>query len=50
LKLLVVILAVGLIVAIILSWIYDIHPEGGIAKTEPAHKFKEEDIPKSIKE
>ncbi len=27
LKLVVVILAVGLIVAIILSWIYDIHPE-----------------------
>ena len=30
LKLVVVILTVGLIVSIILSWIYDIHPEGGI--------------------
>ena len=43
LKLVVVILAVGLIVAIILSWIYDIHPEGGIVKTQPAHELKEAD-------
>jgi TolB-like protein/Tfp pilus assembly protein PilF len=42
-----VILIVGFIIAIILSWIYDIHPEGGIVKTEPAHKAKEEDVPKS---
>jgi len=47
LKLVVVLLSIGLIVSIILSWIYDIHPEGGIIKTEPAHKFKEEDLPKS---
>ena len=33
---------VGFIKAVILSWIYDIHPEGGIVKTEPAHKIKEE--------
>jgi len=42
-----VILIVGFIIAIILSWIYDIHPEGGIVKTEPAHKAKIEEIPKS---
>jgi len=46
LKLVVVILVVGLIVAIILSWIYDIHPEGGVVKTEPAEKAKAEVIPK----
>ena len=46
-NLILVILIVGFIIAIILSWIYDIHPEGGIVKTEPAHKVKEEEIPKS---
>lgn len=46
-KLVVVILAVGLIVAVILSWIYDINPEGGIVKTEPVYKAKTEDIHKS---
>jgi len=40
------ILLAGLIVAVIVSWIYDIHPQGGIIKTEPAHKGKAEDIPK----
>ncbi len=43
----IVFLCIGFIIAIILSWIYDIHPEGGIVKTEPFHKIKEEDIPKS---
>jgi len=46
-NLILVILIVGFIIAIILSWIYDIHPEGGIVKTEPAHKAKIEEIPKS---
>ena len=32
---------------VILSWIYDIHPEGGLVKTEPADKIKPEDITKS---
>ena len=32
----IVLLCVGFIIAIIISWIYDIHPEGGIVKTEPA--------------
>jgi len=38
-----VILIVGFIITVIISWIYDIHPEGGIVKTEPAHKVKQED-------
>jgi TolB-like protein len=42
-----VLLIVGFIIAIIISWMYDIHPEGGIVKTEPADKIKAEDIPKS---
>ena len=43
----VVILAIGLLVAIVVSWIYDMHPEAGVIKTEPAQKVKPEDIPKS---
>jgi len=42
-----VLLIVGFIITVIVSWIYDIHPEGGIVKTEPAVKVKEEDIPES---
>jgi TolB-like protein/Tfp pilus assembly protein PilF len=45
-NLILVLLIVGFIIAVILSWIYDVHPEGGIVKTEPSHKVKEEDIPK----
>ena len=41
----IVFLCIGFIIAIILSWIYDVHPEGGIVKTEPAHKAKAEDKP-----
>ena len=42
LKLVVVLLSIGLIVSIILSWIYDIKPEGGLEKTQPANELKEE--------
>ena len=42
-----VLLIVGFIITVIVSWIYDIHPEGGIVKTEPAHKVKPKEIPKS---
>ncbi len=38
----IVFLCIGFIIAIILSWIYDIHPEGGIVKTEPAIEAEEE--------
>jgi TolB-like protein/Flp pilus assembly protein TadD len=46
-NLILVVLIVGFIIAIILSWIYDIHPEEGIVKTEPVRKLKIEEIPKS---
>jgi TolB-like protein len=46
-KLVVVILSVGLIIAVILSWIYDIHPDGGMVKTETADKIKPEEPPRS---
>jgi TolB-like protein/Tfp pilus assembly protein PilF len=40
LKFVFVVLAVGLVVSIFLSWIYDIHPERGIVKTEPDQKVE----------
>jgi TolB-like protein len=43
----IVLLSIGFLIAIILSWIYDIHPEGGMVKTEPADKIKAKDFPKS---
>jgi TolB-like protein/Tfp pilus assembly protein PilF len=42
-----VLLIVGFIIAVILSWIYDIHPEGGIVKTESERKVAEETAPPS---
>jgi len=38
----IVLLCVGFIIAVIISWIYDIHPEGGIVKTEPAQVISED--------
>jgi len=43
--LVVVLLTVGFIISVIISWIYDIHPEGGIVKTESVHRVKVEDAP-----
>ena len=37
----------GLVLAVIVSWIYDINPEGGIIKTEQADKVKTDEIPSS---
>ena len=48
-NLIIVLLCIGFIIAIILSWIYDIHPEGGIVKTEPANIVKEEPVLPSSK-
>ena len=42
----IVLLAIGFPIVIIFSWIYDIHPEGGMVKTEPTDKVKDE-VPKS---
>ena len=39
----IVFLCIGFIIAVILSWIFDIKPEGGIEKTKPVHKVKGED-------
>ena len=44
LPMVIVLLCIGFIIAIILSWIYDKHPEGGIVKTEPAIKVSEESV------
>lgn len=43
----IVLLAIGFPIVIIFSWLYDIHPEGGMVKTEPIDKVKEKEIPKS---
>ncbi len=43
LKLVVVLLSIGLIESIILSWIYDFTPEGVLEKTKPVTKVKSED-------
>ena len=48
-NLILVLLIVGFLIAVILSWIYDVHPEGGIVKTEPVRKAKEEPAPPSSK-
>jgi len=45
--LVIVLLAIGFPIVIIFSWLYDIHPEGGMVKTEPADKVKVKEIPKS---
>jgi TolB-like protein len=42
------VLLAGLFIAIIVSWIYDIHPEGGMVKTKPVDKIKEDEIQKSF--
>jgi len=47
LNLVLLLLCVGFVIAVILSWIYDKHPEGGIVKTEPADKVKPAVEPKS---
>jgi TolB-like protein/Tfp pilus assembly protein PilF len=44
----IVFLCIGFIIAVILSWIYDVHPEGGVVKTEPTDKVKAEESPKSL--
>jgi energy-coupling factor transporter transmembrane protein EcfT len=44
--LVIVLLCVGFIITVIVSWVYDITPEG-IEKTDPAHKAKEVDKPVS---
>ena len=47
LNFIIILLCVGFIITVMVSWIYDIHPEGGIEKTKPAHKVKNDDKPVS---
>jgi TolB-like protein/Tfp pilus assembly protein PilF len=42
----IVLLSVGFIIAVILSWVFDVTPEG-IEKTKPSHKIEEADKPVS---
>jgi TolB-like protein len=41
LSFIIIILIIGFILAVILSWIYDIRPGGGIVKTEPVYTEKQ---------
>jgi TolB-like protein len=43
----IVLLAIGFPIVIIFSWIYDIHPGGGMVKTGPVEEVKAEEIPKA---
>lgn len=45
--LVILLLAIGFPIIFIFSWIYDVHPEGGVVKTLSADKVKSEDMPKS---
>jgi len=38
-----VLLSLGFVMTIILSWIYDIHPDGGVIKTLPRHIAQEQE-------
>jgi TolB-like protein/tetratricopeptide (TPR) repeat protein len=45
--LVIVLLAIGFPIVFIFSWIYDIHPEDGMVKTEPAEKAQANYSPRS---
>ena len=38
--LVITLLLIGFPIVVIFYWIYDIHPDGGIVKTEPVHRVK----------
>jgi TolB-like protein len=40
----IILIALGFILVTILSWIYDIDPEGGIVRTEPANQVKTDEV------
>ena len=46
LNLVLILLCVGFVIAVIVSWVYDFHPLGGIVKTEPAEKRSPGDLPR----
>jgi TolB-like protein/AraC-like DNA-binding protein/Tfp pilus assembly protein PilF len=41
LSMVIVLLSIGFVIAVILSWIYDVNPEGGWEKTKSAHRLGE---------
>lgn len=41
----IILLCVGLIIAVVFSWIYDVHPEGGIVKTVTVEEIPEKELP-----
>jgi len=43
----IILLSIGFIFAVILSWIYDFNREGRIVKTQPTERVKADEIPKS---
>lgn len=45
--LVIVLLAIGFPIAVIFSWIYDVHPAGGMVKTEPAEEVNAGQTPES---
>jgi len=45
--LVIVLLAIGFPVIIFFSWVYDVHPQGGLIRTEPAEKVWTEEKPGS---
>jgi len=47
LNLIIILLSTGFLIAVILSWIYDINPKGGLEKTKPVNKLLRKDQPVS---
>ncbi|NOR33915.1 MAG: hypothetical protein GQ579_04460, partial [Bacteroidales bacterium] len=47
LSLVIVLLSIGFIIAVVLSWIYDVNPEGGWVKTKAVHTVKKEREPET---
>jgi len=45
LNLIIILLCVGFIIAVILSWIYDVRPEGGLVKTDTVATVRDEENP-----
>ncbi len=44
LNFIIILICVGFVISVILSWIYDLHPEEGIVRTRDAHQVKTEDV------
>lgn len=49
LPMIIVLLVIGFIISTVLSWIYDVRPEGGWERTKPAHKQENKEGPVETK-